>query len=52
MTKKLWEKMCEFIAHRVGISVDRVKSILEDNGMHAYGHGGLVEMLEIVEHRR
>jgi hypothetical protein len=44
----LFDSMCEVVASQAGISVEQCKAVLEAARYHAYGHCGIVDMLEVV----
>jgi hypothetical protein len=46
--EEIWENMLEFAAARAGISVAQVRAIADEAGLHAYGHAGIVELVDLV----
>jgi hypothetical protein len=48
--ERVWNGICGVCAKMTGISSEKAKAILEDRGYHAYGHTGIVEAFETVQH--
>ena len=44
--EELFQFMVEFTARKTGASVSEIQKIMDAAGLHAYGHGGIVDMLE------
>jgi hypothetical protein len=48
--EKVWLGICQVAAKHTRISVQRARAILEDAGYHAYGHLGIMDAIDVIEH--
>jgi hypothetical protein len=48
--EQVWDEICRMCAKKTGVPFERAKAILESRGYHAYGHAGIVDALETVQH--
>jgi hypothetical protein len=46
----LWDSMCVTAARWCSVSTERAKAIADEAGLHAYGHLGIVDLVEVVAH--
>jgi hypothetical protein len=47
----IWDSMCVTAARWCSLSTERVKAIADEAGLHAYGHLGIVDLVEVVAHQ-
>ena len=45
--EEIFEGMCACTARQTGIPIERVKAIVDAAGLHAFGHCGIVDMIEL-----
>jgi len=48
--EKIWDRIVKIAARRTGVPIKRVEAILNDAGLSAYNHNGIVDAIEIVCH--
>jgi hypothetical protein len=50
-TEETWEWICNYAAEKAGLPIEAAKAILDEAGLHAYRHYGIVDAIETVTGR-